>query len=145
GAAGWGYQSLKGIPDVPQVGHEKPEILTYFERVGGGDEFRANTEMLDRFFKNGSVDEAKVLRAAPGGPDDIRALILPSRDRALRLNKAYRALVREQSFIQGRDTVVSPTKNVHERIDNGDTGLARNSRVYSDGRLHLDWEGRLTN
>ena len=140
GAAGWGYQSLKGSPDVPQVGHEKPEILTYFERVGGGDEFRANTEMLDRFFKNGSVDEAKVLRAAPGGPDDIRALILPSRGRALLLNKAYRALVFEQSFIHGRDTVVSPTKNVHERIDNGNTGLAENARVFADGRLHLQWE-----
>ena len=39
GADGWQYQNYAGIPDVPQIGHDKPEILTYFERVGGGDEF----------------------------------------------------------------------------------------------------------
>ncbi|MGH7162897.1 MAG: hypothetical protein ACREID_05390, partial [Planctomycetota bacterium] len=49
GATGWAPQDLAGIPDVPQAGHADPEILTYFRRGKGGDEFRANTEVLDRF------------------------------------------------------------------------------------------------
>ena len=130
GAAGWRYQDLRGIPDVPQAGHDAPEILTYFQRVGGGDEFRANEEILSRFFVNGVVDEDSV-RAAP----DITSLIMPSRERAIALNKAYMALVRSQRFDLGRDTLLVPPANVHQAIDNGDTGL----KAYKDGSLFLSW------
>ena len=65
GTAGWRHQDLRGILDVPQAGHPEPEILTYFKRVGGGDGFRANTEILDRFFPTGALAVDKVLRAAP--------------------------------------------------------------------------------
>src|SRR5690606_5951464 len=93
GQAGWAYQDAAGIPDVPQLGHLDPEIFTYFQRVGGGDEFRANDEILERFFPGGLLDEDAVLRAAPGGDRDITYLVAPSRERALRLDKAYRLLV----------------------------------------------------
>ena len=139
GAAGWGWQNLKGIVDAPQAGHATPEILTYLERVGGGDEFRANSEMLARFFPNGKLDTAKLRRAAPGGDQDIRALITPSRERALQLDKAYWALVKTQDFIHGRDTVLAPARNVLDQVRNGDTELKAKDRVYSDGRLWLDW------
>ncbi len=139
GSAGWGYQDLAGIPDVPQVGHDAPEILTYFRRVGGGDEFRANGEILARFFPGGALDEAAVRRAAPGGDQDIRALLLPSRERALLLNKAYLALVRHQDFTRGRDAMLAPPVNVHRAIVNGATGLAERGKVFPDGRLQLDW------
>jgi hypothetical protein len=139
GRAGWGYQDLAGIPDVPQVGHDAPETLTYFRRVGGGDEFRANDEILARFFPGGALDEAAVRRAAPGGDLDLGALILPSRERALRLDKAYLALVRRQTFTAGRDAMLAPPANVHRVIENGATGLAERSKVYLDGRLQLDW------
>ncbi|MCB0193693.1 MAG: hypothetical protein KDJ65_17225 [Anaerolineae bacterium] len=141
GSAGWQYQYLEGIPDVPQFDHDKPEILTYFERVTGGDEFRANTEILDRFFPGGELDEAEVLRAAPGGDKDILHLIQPSRERAALLNKAYMALVKEQTFELGRDTIISPPVNVHEAIENGDTELRETGKVFFDGRLWLDWSG----
>ena len=134
GASGWHYQSLEGITDVAQAGQHEPEILTYFRRVGGGDEFRANEEILARFFPNGTLDETRV-RAAK----DIRDLITPSRTRAIDLNKAYMALVREQNFEQGRDTVLAPAHNVHRRIENGDTGLKQKNKVYDDGRLWLEW------
>ena len=140
GAAGWGYQTLVGLKDSAQAGQAGPEILTYFRRVGAGDEFRANTEMLSRFFPGGALDEATVRRAAPGGPDDLTRLLLPSRERALALDKAYMSLVSEQRFERGRDAVISPPANVHQHIDkDSDTGLKAGVGVFNDGRLWLQW------
>jgi hypothetical protein len=139
GAAGWRYQDLAGIPDVPQAGHSEPEILTYFKRVQGGDEFRANDEILARFFPGGVLDENAIRTAAPGGGNDIRYLVAPSRSRALLLNKAYMALVRSQRFDLGRDTLIAPPANVHRQIQNGSTELGQIGKVFSDGRLWLDW------
>lgn len=139
GAAGWRHQDLRGIPDVPQAGHAEPEILTYFKRVTGGDEFRSNQEVLDRFFPSGQLDEVSVRRAAPGGDQDITFLIAPSRSRALQLNKAYMALAREQRFELGRDTLLAPAVNVHTEIENGSTELNATGKVFQDGRLWLDW------
>lgn len=141
GAAGWGYQSLEGIPDVPQLGHRDPELLEYFRRVGGGDEFRSNAEVLERFFRGGELDEAEVRRSAVGGDRDLRALVAPSRERAVQLIRAYMLLVREQSFERGRDVVLAPPSNVHRRIETESTGLAENHRTYFDAQLRLDWRG----
>ena len=140
GAAGWGPQSLAGIQDVPQAGSKEPEILRYLRRVGGGDEFRANAEMLERYFPGGRLDTARVRRAAPGGKGDIRDLITPSRNRALQLDKAYMLIVREQSFVHGRDALLAPAANVHAQLDNNDTALKASGRTYRDGRLWLDWD-----
>ncbi len=117
GAAGWGHQDLAGMADVPQAGSREPEIQRYFERVGGGDEFRANDEILRRFFQRGVLDRAAVRRAAPGGDRDIRDLLVPSRARALQLDKAYMSIVAEQSFALGRDAVTEALRNVHQRLD----------------------------
>lgn len=145
GAEGWRYQYLAGIPDVPQLGHDKPEYLTYFERVTGGDEFRANDEILERFFPGGTLDEEEVLRAAPGGDKDITYLITPSRERAALLNKAYMALVREQTFDLGRDTIISPPANVHKHIENAPTDLSEVDKIFLDGTLWLDWNWQPAN
>ncbi len=142
GAAGWRHQDLRGIQDAPQVGHAQPEILTYFERVTGGDGFRANTEILERFFPNGRLDKARVRRAAIGGEDDITALVYPSRARALDLNRASMLLVREQAFRFGRDPMLAPPENVHPTIENEATDLSRTGRVFRDGRAWLDWTPR---
>lgn len=140
GAAGWGHASLAGLRDQPQAGSEEPEYLRYLRRAGGGDEYRGNREMRARFFPGGRLDEAAVRRAAPGGDADLRALILPSRQRALQLDKAYRALVRSQDFAHGRDTLLEPAAQVHRQIDGARTGLREDDgRVYRDGRLWLDW------
>jgi len=137
GRAGWAYQDLRGIPDVPQLKHKAPEILTYFRRVKGGDEFRSNGEMLKRFFPNGKLAEAQVARL---GAQGIEKLLMPSRARALQLNKAYWALVKAQTFERGRDVVLGPATNVHESITNGSTGLGEHGRVFTDGQLRLDWK-----
>jgi len=139
GAEGWQHQYMTGIQDVPQYGHDKPEILTYFERVQGGDEFRANEEILNRFFPNGKLDEAEMLRAAPGGDQDIGYLITPSAERAAQLNKAYMALIKAQEIKLGRDTLIAPPANVHSHISNGSTDLGDSGQIYKDGQLWLDW------
>lgn len=139
GAAGWAQQSLDGQQDRPQAGHREGEVLTYLRRVGGGDEFRANGEMLARYFPGGKLDADRVQRAAPGGPDGLAELLLPSRERAIALNKAYWGLVRGQRYKQGRMPMLAPAQQVHAEIRNGDTGLRAKGRVYSDGRLWLNW------
>jgi hypothetical protein len=55
------------------------------------------------------------------------------------LDKAYRVLVAKQSFALGRDAVVGAVVHVHERIENGSTGLRESGTVHTDGRLLLDW------
>lgn len=140
GREGWRHQDLRGIPDVPQAGHSKPEVLTYFERVKGGDEFRANDELLTRFFPGGALDAGAVRRAEKGGDRDLAWLVTPSRERALALGRAYMALVREQSFTKGRDTLLAPPKNVLPAVENGSTGLEDSGLIFEDGRLHLAWE-----
>lgn len=135
GAAGWRYIDLKGMPDAPNRGETRGEILTYLERVGGGSEYRHNSEMAARWFKpDGTVDHARV-QAAP----DVHALITPSPARALTLNKAYRTIVEDQDFIFGRDATVDPPRNVYERIDNVKTPTLPESRVFA-WDIVLDWK-----
>lgn len=113
GAAGWGYISLEGMADVPNLGETDGEILTYLRRVGGGSEFRTNPEMRDRFFNmDGTVNETAVAAAA-----DVYELIAPSPERARALNKAYRVIVEDQDFILGRDPTSTPPVNVFPAVD----------------------------
>jgi len=44
--------------------------------------------------------------------EDIMTLIYASRSRALQLDKAYRGIVQEQSFTEGRDPTIEPARNV---------------------------------
>jgi hypothetical protein len=138
GAPGWARQTLVGLQDIPEAGQTDPEILTWLRRVGGGDEFRSNTEILRRFFPNGGLDEAAVRRAAAGGDLDVRALIAPSRVRALQLDKASLVGVRSQHFEAGRDVLLAPPENLLRRVETESTGLTAAHR-YADGRLRLAW------
>jgi len=144
GADGWRHQDLRGLQDRPQVGHARPELATYFARVRGGDETRSNEELRTRFFGEHREDLA---RAAVGGDRDLAWALYPSRARALALDKAYLAIVREQSFVRGRDALLAPATRVHAKITEDGTGLrhdaaAEHARVHRDGRLHLVWRRR---
>lgn len=139
GASGWRPQDLRGLQDRPQVGHRAPELVTYFSRVRGGDETRTNDELLERFFHGDELDERALRRAAVGGDRDLFWALAPSRGRALALDKAYLAVVREQSFVRGRDAVLRPATRVHARITDEGTGLGEAGKVHRDGRLHLRW------
>jgi hypothetical protein len=56
---------------------------------------------------------------------DVSLLLYPSAERAVMLNKAYKVIVEDQSFIYGRDANVEPVVNVQETISekNFDTGI----------------------
>ena len=135
GAEGWGYINLKGMPDAPNKGETKGEILTYLERVGGGGEFRSNQEMFARWFLgNGEVNVEKIQKA-----EDVYTLITPSVERALELNKAYRVIVDDQDFIFGRDATVTPPHNVYDKIDNS-TSPTLPEKYFYPWDIRLDWQ-----
>ncbi|MGR6871098.1 hypothetical protein ACU6U9_02050 [Pseudomonas sp. HK3] len=131
GADGWGYIDLTKLIDAPNRGEEKGEFVTYMERVQGGDEFRQNSEMIERWFnQDGTLKYAKI-EALPS----IYELITPSKERALALNKAYLTIVKEQSFLFGRDPVLTPNKNVFEEINSEVPPLEKQHRYEWDIRL----------
>ncbi|MEF8792466.1 hypothetical protein [Thiohalorhabdus sp.] len=127
-----GYIDLEGMDDAPVYGQSEGEILPYMRRVGGGSEFRENPEMGKKWFDDqGDVRAAKV-RAA-----DVAELITPSVDRALRLNKAYRIIVKNQTFVYGRDATVKPAEKVYEDVPGGAAPLP--AERHYDYDLRLDW------
>lgn len=67
---------------------------------------------------------------------DVYDLITPSAERALQLNKAYTHIVRHQSYINGRDAVITPPENVLKEIDESVAPLAAENRL-------LNWDIRL--
>lgn len=98
------------------------EYETYLRLNGAGDEFRANTEVMDKFFnEDGTLKtiEIETMR------NDISHLIIPSVERAISLNKAYKVIVDEQSYIYGRDAHINPLhETVHETVTIGEsTGI----------------------
>ena len=131
GADGWGYLDLTKIMDVPNRGENKGEFLTYMERVQGGDEFRQNAEMIARWFnQDGSLKYKKIEALS-----SIYPLITPSKERALALNKAYLTIVQEQSYLFGRDPVLSPNHNVFKAINTDVAPLEEAHRYQWDIRL----------
>ena len=133
GRKGWGYVNLKGMKDAPSKGQEIGEILQYLQVNGGGNEFRENNEMLAKWYKkDGSIDTDKVKNA------DVFELITPSKQRALKLNKAYTQIVRTQSYIHGRDANVAPAKNVLKEIDESVAPLEPENR-QDNWDIRLDW------
>lgn len=120
----WTQHGLQDVEDAP-LADGLTEYAYYLEHTGAGDEFRSNQELMQAFFveKDGrmQLSDASV---ASGWKKSISQLIFPSPERALALNKAYWLIVKEQSFVDGRDTVLGPVKNVHADIgDLEETGL----------------------
>lgn len=133
GADGWKYIDLRNMKDSPTVDRNKGEILHYLETVGGGNEFRENDEIIEKFFhSDGSVNEMLVKAS------DVYSLITPSIQRAYSLNKAYMTIVKDQDFIDGRDANIQPAVNVHQEVNDETKVLAKDKVVNWDVRLN--WE-----
>jgi hypothetical protein len=134
GPAGWGYIDLKGMPDAPNKGESVGEIATYLARAGGGSEFRNNDEMSRKWYReNGTLDHEKLKEAK-----DVYDLITPSPGRALALNKAYKTIVEDQDFIHGKDAILTPPKNVYDKIDNENSPTLPPERIFKWNIL-LEW------
>jgi hypothetical protein len=137
----WSQKGLKGIADRLLANGES-EYVRYLKNNNAGDEFRQNSEIMEKFFvKDWQSDKSNIkkdLLEKLENPDviqkqhwklkkdeieklkkDISHLLLPSKKRAIMLNKAYKVIVDEQSYIYGRDAHVKPTTNVHKEIKEG--------------------------
>ncbi len=136
GVEGWGYIDLRKMIDVPNVGESEGEILTYFKRVGGGNEFRVDNDVQTRFYVNGVLDENKVKSVS-----SIYELITPTRASALEMNKAYKVLVESQEFIHGRDGNVHAVQNVYSEITEATPTLPAEKKY--DWDIRLDWSNAL--
>jgi len=112
GETAWYHWNQKGLKNLPEP--EYNEYSLYLEKNGAGDEFRANNEIIQAFFNQDGSLKPEMLNKLH---NDISLLLWPSPARALQLNKAYRVIVQEQSFKQGRDATIIPPENVHRKVE----------------------------
>lgn len=109
-------EGLKGIAE-PKTRDGRDEYTLYLEQNRAGDEFRDNKEVMERFFdENETLQEDEVTKLH----HDIAYLLYPSITRALALNKAYKVIVDEQSFIYGREAHIKPVQNIHKSVEIGE-------------------------
>uniref|UniRef100_A0A7C4RQF1 Uncharacterized protein n=1 Tax=Desulfatirhabdium butyrativorans TaxID=340467 RepID=A0A7C4RQF1_9BACT len=119
---GWYHWTQKGLKGTiePKIEIEGagvyPEYSFYLMYNRAGDELHENTEAYQKFFTPDGKIKADILKLLN---DDVTVLLHPSPKRALMLNKAYRTIVAEQSFIYGRDATIAPTTNVHRQVEFG--------------------------
>ncbi|WP_226664242.1 hypothetical protein [Microbulbifer aggregans] len=123
----WTQKPLNGVPE-PRREDGEGEYAYYLRQVGNADEYRSNGEVRARFFNNDGTLQAAMLDKLA---EDINVLIMPSRRRALDLNKAYRAIVEEQSYREGRDAVLTPRENLLREVAEGqETGVESVSSYF---------------
>ncbi|MDQ7042416.1 MAG: hypothetical protein Q9M34_02690, partial [Sulfurimonas sp.] len=115
----WNHWTQKGLVGVKEaqviyknIG-SKYEYSFYLNNNHSGNEFRSNNEIKEKFFGiNGILKETMIEKLH----NDISLLLFPSYNRAMQLNKAYKVIVEEQSFIYGRDASIEPIDNVFLEI-----------------------------
>jgi hypothetical protein len=126
----WTQKGLKGLKE-PKATYkkygEKYEYSFYLQNNHSGNEFRNNDEVQNKFFDANAVLKQDMLSALH---NDISVLLFPSKERALMLDKGYKAMVEEQSYIYGRDANVAPMKNVYKNIKDGQTTGIREVIVH---------------
>jgi len=107
----WTQRDLRGLPE-PRRRDGAGEYAFYLRRNDAGDEFRENREVHDKFFDERGRLRPEVLARLR---ENVAELLIPSSARALDLDRAYRAIVVEQSFSRGRDAVLTPVNHVWAR------------------------------
>ncbi len=116
----WSQRGLKGIKE-PKRADGTGEYRHYLLHNGSGDPMRNNQELSKKFFlSSGKLDQSSIAKME----QDISTLLFPSPKRAMQLNKAYKAIVEEQSFIYGRNAPLKPNKNIHKELEEDEqTGI----------------------
>ncbi|WP_295530598.1 hypothetical protein [uncultured Thioclava sp.] len=127
----WSQKSLVGTPDLIRA-DGTGDYAHYLTSNAAGDEFRANAEVIEAWLKNGELPPVR----AAALRDDIGALILPSPERADALNAAYRLIVREQSFVKGRDATIAPVEStVWRKVEQDQpTGIQKPQQPWFERR-----------
>jgi hypothetical protein len=104
----WSQHDLRGTPE-PKRRDGQYEYTLYLREAGAGDELRSNAEVIGRFFDDRGELRPSEVQALHG---DVTRLLMPSPERAIALDRAYHAVVVEQSFDHGRDAVLAASPNV---------------------------------
>jgi hypothetical protein len=124
-AYGWFHPSQEAARasiGEPQRKDGQGEYSLYLRQAQGADDMQANDEARARFFALDGAPNETAFRALAG---DISALTIPSPARALALDKAYRVIVREQSYTRGRDATLTPVMHVHRTLsEDQPTGIS---------------------
>ncbi|WP_319381036.1 hypothetical protein [Thiomicrorhabdus sp.] len=108
----WSQKYVQKLPE-PQWLDGTYEYSKYLLENHSGNEFRNNDEVQSKFFdEQDQLNRVTIDRLH----QDVSQLLAPSRERAMQLNKAYKVIVDEQSFIYGRDAHVKPLENVWEEV-----------------------------
>lgn len=110
---GWGAENVFGMPEP-----ENGEYSAYLANVGR-DDFAAN-------------DEVVVF-----DPQDISTLIVPSPTRALALDRSYLAIVRDQSFVRGRDVILGKRAEILATVGPDSTSSSDSARADARARSRL--------
>ena len=116
----WTQHDLRGIRE-PRREDGSREYSQYLLQNGAGDDFHENGEVLAKFFdESGRVRPDRLTRLH----EDVAELLLPSAVRALDLDRAYRAIVVDQSFSRGRDALLAASHDVYAAAPVGEkTGV----------------------
>ncbi len=105
----WGWMGAFSLKIADKNGEYKKYLLNNMS----GNEFRDNDEVIHKFF----TEDFKPKKDAFAKLEkDISYLLLPSKKRALKLDKAYKVIVDEQSYIYGREGHIKPLKNVYKSV-----------------------------
>ena len=129
---GWNHWSQKGLvgiaePRADYINHpHEYEYSFYLQNNHSGNEFRNNDEVKHTFFDDNGTVKPEMIQQLH---HDISLLLFPSKQRALALDKGYRVMVEEQSFIYGRDANVNSMENVFKEIEEGQSTLIRDAIV----------------
>lgn len=119
---GWNHWTQKGLIGIPEPKadylnhHNIYEYSFYLQQNHSANEFRNNDEVKNKFFNASGRVNSKMIESLH---DDISLLLFPSKKRALNLNKGYKVMVEEQSYIDGRDANIKPMKNIFKKVDKG--------------------------
>lgn len=115
----WGARGFRGIGE-PVRDDGRGEYRVWLEAVRGGDDFGTNTEVAARFLdERGKVPDG----LAEAFAKDIAVLVVPTPERALALNRGYLAIVRAQSFAQGRDVLLAAPQIEARLVQGAPTGI----------------------
>ncbi len=108
-AFGWKWMGNANL----KIADKDNEYKNYLLHNASGDEFRDNYEVLHKFFTKDFKPKKKAFERLK---NDISYLLMPSAKRALKLDKAYKVIVDEQSYIYGREGHIKPFKNVYKKV-----------------------------
>ena len=133
----WTQHDLRGIHE-PRRTDGAGDYELYLRTNLAADDFRENREAREKFFdERGQVRTAALVRMRR----DIAELLVPSAARALDLDRAYRAIVADQSFVRGRDSVLDPVQHAFDRAPIGQTtgvlAAVTGSAIAHTGRTAL--------